>query len=298
MIPPPYLRAKDTVGIISTARKISEEEITEAIHLLNSWELSSKIGQTIGIESNQYAGTDKERIADLQAMLDDPKIKAIWCARGGYGTVRLIDHLDFSKFSKHPKWLIGFSDVTVLHSHLHQLGIQTVHGTMPISLEDNTPAAINTLKNCLFGKETVIATEAIESNRKGASEGSLVGGNLSILYSLLGSPSSIETKGKILFLEDLDEYLYHMDRMIMNLKRNGYLKELAGLIVGGFTKMHDNSVPFGKNATEIILDAVKEYDYPVCFDFPAGHISDNRAMIFGRNHRLQVTEKGVRLNQI
>ena len=293
---PNYLRAKDTVGIISTARKISMEEITEAVHLLNSWELKAKIGSTIGIEDHQYAGTDQQRIDDLQRMLDDPEVSAIWCARGGYGTVRIVDHLDFTKFLEHPKWIIGYSDVTVLHSQLHNLRVQTLHATMPINVDGNSKAALSTLKASLFGKSPSVATSPSKHNRTGSGSGPLVGGNLSILYSLLGSSSSIDTTGKILFIEDLDEYLYHTDRMVINLKRNGYFEGLAGLVVGGFTKMHDNTIPFGKNAQEIILDAVRPYDFPVCFNFPAGHIDDNRALLLGHEYVLNVSEEKVSLS--
>ncbi|MFD0862858.1 LD-carboxypeptidase [Sungkyunkwania multivorans] len=290
---PTYLRTKDTVGIISTARKISMEEITPAIHLLNSWELTYKIGQSIGVEDHQYAGSDKERAIDLQRMLDDPEVKAIWCARGGYGTVRILDLINFSKFLEQPKWIIGYSDITVLHSHLQNFGVETLHATMPINVGKNTKEAIQSLKKALFGREFKIEIPPSELNRPGTCEGVLVGGNLSILYSLLGSPSAIDTKGKILFIEDLDEYLYHTDRMMMNLKRNGYLDQLAGLVVGGFTDMKDNTIPFGKNAHQIILDAVKEFGYPVCFNFPAGHLDDNRALRFGKKYMLKVKENRV-----
>jgi len=289
MIQPNYLQKGDTVAIVSTARKISSDKIIPAIKLLENWGLSVVIGNTIGAEEHQFAASDEKRIEDFQQLLNNPNIKAIWCARGGYGTVRLIDKLDFSEFKKHPKWIIGYSDITVLHNHIHNLGIETLHATMPINIENNSKQSIETLKKSLFGKNLFYEIPADEKNKLGNATGELVGGNLSVLYSLLGSKSSIKTKGKILFIEDLDEYLYHIDRMMINLKRNGYFSNLKGLIVGGMTNMHDNEIPFGKTAEEIILDIVSEYNFPVIFDFPAGHFDDNRALILGRKIELNVT---------
>jgi len=291
MIQPPYLQKNDTVAIVSTARKISFEEIKPAIKLLESWGLKVLIGDTIGLEENQFAGSDIRRTQDFQKMLDNPKIKAIWCARGGYGTVKIIDDLDFSKFNKHPKWIVGFSDITVLHSHIHNLGFETLHATMPLDVSKSTKESLISLKKSLFGEDLSYEIRSSEENKIGVASGRLIGGNLSILYSLLGSKSTINTDGKILFIEDLDEYLYHLDRMLMNLKRNGYFTNLKGLIVGGMTQMHDNAIPFGKNAKEIILESVSEYNFPVVFDFPAGHLDDNKALILGRNVKLEVTKK-------
>lgn len=290
MITPPYLRHGDKVGLVATARKISIQEIETGAALLKSWGLIPVIGKTIGLEHNQYAGTDYERAQDLQQLLDDPEIKAIWCARGGYGTVRIIDQLDFYKFVKYPKWIVGYSDVTVIHSHLNKIGFKTIHGTMPVSLEDNTAFAKASLKKSLFGEKLDFSYQATNKlNRLGTARGELVGGNLSILYSLCGSSSSLDTTDKILFIEDLDEYLYHIDRMIINLKRNRMLDHCAGLVVGGMTKMHDNRIPFGKTAQEIVLDAVKECNFPVAFGFPAGHVDDNRALLLGSTIELTVT---------
>jgi muramoyltetrapeptide carboxypeptidase len=297
MVTPPALLYGDKVGLVATARKISLEELQEGIDLLKSWGLVPVIGKTIGLEDNQYAGTDFQRTGDFQDMLDNPEIKAIWCARGGYGTVRIIDQLDFYKFVKYPKWVVGYSDVTVLHSHLHKIGFQTIHGTMPVSVEDNTAFAKASLKQSLFGKKPIIEYSTTNLlNRTGKATGILIGGNLSMLYSMCGSNSSLDTEGKILFIEDLDEYLYHVDRMIMNLKRNGMLDHCAGLLVGGMTKMHDNRIPFGKTAQEIVLDAVKECDFPVAFDFPAGHVDDNRAMIMGAEVEIEVGNSKAVLN--
>ncbi|NEW79515.1 MAG: LD-carboxypeptidase [Gelidibacter sp.] len=295
MIQPNYLQKGDTVSIVSTARKITSANIIAAIKLLEKWGLNVVIGNTIGLEDHQFAGNDEARIIDFQQMLDNPKVKAIWCARGGYGTVRLIDQLDFTEFKNHPKWIIGYSDITVLHNHIHHLGIETLHATMPINIENNSKEALETLKNSLFGKNLSYEIPSSENNKLGNSTGDIVGGNLSVLYSLLGSKSSIKTDGKILFIEDLDEYLYHIDRMLMNLKRNGYFSNLKGLIVGGMTEMHDNEISFGKTAEEIILDCVSEYDFPVVFNFPAGHFDDNRALILGRTVELNVTQEKAKL---
>ncbi|MEQ3657102.1 MAG: LD-carboxypeptidase [Dokdonia sp.] len=299
MVTPPFLKRGDKVALVATARKISRKELAEGLDLLQQWGYIPVIGQTIDAEDDQYAGSDSLRAQDMQRMLDDPEIKAIWCARGGYGTVRIIDSLDFYKFVKYPKWIVGYSDVTVLHSHLHKIGFQTLHATMPVSVEENSAFAKASLAKALEGKkpDIVLKTPASE-NRSGIAEGLLVGGNLSILYSLCGSSSNLDTEGKILFIEDLDEYLYHIDRMIVNLKRNGMLDHLAGLIVGGMTKMHDNRIPFGKTAKEIIMDAVGECSYPVVFDFPAGHLDDNRALVLGAQARLEVSDKKVALRYL
>jgi muramoyltetrapeptide carboxypeptidase len=224
-------------------------------------------------------------------MLDDDSIRAVICARGGYGTVRIIDQIDFTAFRKNPKWIVGYSDVTVLHSHIHRhLGIETIHAIMPINItSDEAPNDTQeTLKNALFGKIRSYSYPATPLARNGEAEGLLTGGNLSVLYSLMGSVSEIDTTDKILFLEDVDEYLYHIDRMLMNLKRAGKLSKLKGLIIGGMDRMNDNIIPYGKTANEIITDAVAEFDYPVCCDFPSGHGEINLALIFGRRVKMKV----------
>ena len=295
MITPSYLKQGNKVGIVATARKISLEEIKPALTILGSWGLQPVIGKTIGLADNQYAGTDDERAKDLQNMLDDESIKAIFCARGGYGTVRIIDELNFDIFQKHPKWICGYSDVTVFHSHINQnLNIETIHSTMLFNFPKvGSNKAMVTLCEILFGEELIYSIPTQSLNKKGIANGQLMGGSLSLLYSLSSTLSDIDTKGKILFLEDLDEYLYHIDRMMMNLKRSGKLEHLKGLIVGGMTDMKDNTIPFGKTAEEIIFDAVKDYDYPVCFGFPAGHIEDNCALIMGREVEMEVGERVV-----
>ena len=296
MIRPNYLKEGATVAIVSTARRISKKELIPAITILKKRGLKVVLGTSIGAEDHQFAGNDELRTSDFQTMLDHPEIDAIWCARGGYGTVRIIDQLDFSNFKNYPKWIIGYSDITVLHAHLHQLGIETLHAQMPLFIETKSDATINSINETLFGEKYEIIIPSEKNNINGIASGQLIGGNLSILYSLCGSPSALNTKGKILFIEDLDEYLYHIDRMLQNLKRNGMFDQLEGLIVGGMTQMHDNDIPFGKNAAEMILDICSEYDFPITFNFPAGHLEDNRALILGRKADLMVNKKGVTLS--
>lgn len=291
MITPPRLQKGDTVAILATARKNIDDNLKPAIDLLKSWGLNVVIGSTIGLDNNQLAGTDEQRAADFQQQMDNPNIKMIWCVKGGYGTVRIIDLLDFSKFKKNPKWLVGFSDVTALHNHLNTMGFKSIHGIMPVTVARATPQAIETMRIALFGGKLKYEIEPFAMNRLGRASGELVGGNLSILYSLFGSPSSIDCSDKILFIEDLDEYLYHIDRMMMNLKRNGCLESIKGIVVGSMTKMKDNDIPWGKNAIEIIDDVTKKYNIPVLYNFPAGHIQDNRALILGNKVRIDVNEK-------
>ena len=294
MIQPPYLQPGDRVAIVAPARKIAPTEIAAAISLLRSWQLEVVLPDHLYDIDNQFAGDDATRARTLQQQLDDPSIHAIFCARGGYGTVRIIDRLDFSRFCQHPKWIVGYSDITVLHSHIHRhLGIETLHAIMPINIPtdalQNPYPATDTLHHALFGKELSYSFPLHPLNRAGNAQGQLIGGNLSILYSLCGSSSDIDTDGKILFIEDLDEYLYHIDRMMTNLKRCGHLAHLAGLVVGQMSDMHDNTIPFGLTAEQIIRHAVEEYPYPVCFNFPAGHNgTDNRALILGNPATLTI----------
>jgi len=297
MIIPKKLEAGDKIGVISTARKITIEELSPAIKTLESWGLKVVFGINLFQEEDQFSGTVEQRTADLQGMIDDNSIKAILCARGGYGTVQIIDSIDFTNLKINSKWIVGYSDVTVLHSHLNNLGIASLHATMPINFKSNTKESLSSLKNSLFGNLNSIECKAHLLNKFGKIEGDIVGGNLSILYSLLGSDSDIDTAGKILFIEDLDEYLYHIDRMMMNLKRNGMLGKLKGLIVGGMSDMNDNSIPFGKTAEQIILEYTKNYDFPICFGFPAGHLSDNRCVRLGINAVLEISKNGVSLSQ-
>ena len=295
---PELLKAGDRVAIVATARKISSAELQPAIRLLESWGLEVMLPKNIYAESNQFAGSDAERASDLQWALDREDVKAVFCARGGYGTVRIVDMVDYKHLAEKPKWIVGYSDVTVLHSHLHTLvGMPTLHATMPLNIPtdavDKAYPSTESLKRALFEGEVCYNTKKHKLNREGEADGLVVGGNLSILYSLCGSTSDIETEGKILFIEDLDEYLYHIDRMMQNLKRTGKLQSLKGLVVGGMTDMHDNSIPFGKNAEEIVMEAVAEYNYPVCFNAPFGHIgTENKALILGERLHMKSQTNG------
>lgn len=311
MLTPPHLRPGDTIAIVPTARAINVEELRDGIALAESWGLRVKLGAGIGRKHFQQAGTAEERAADLQAALDDPTVRAIWCARGGYGTVHLLDHLDLSVLRQDPKWIVGFSDITVLHNALHNLGIASLHAQMPFNIGAKTEATRETLRAALFGEMYGVASgewrvtgpdglplatrhSLLATPRVGQCEGVLVGGNLSLLYALRGTPYDIDPHEKILFIEDLDELLYHMDRMVQNLRLAGWFKELAGLIVGGMNDMRDKNPddPFGKSAEQIIADALGNTCYPVCYGFPAGHIDDNRALVLGRPTRLEVNDAG------
>ena len=296
------LRPGDTIAIVPTARAIMRDELTEGIELAKSWGLHVKLGSCIGKKHFQQAGTARQRAADLRAALEDPKVKAVWCARGGYGTVHLLDHLEPEIFRSNPKWVVGFSDVTVLHNTLHGLGLPSLHAQMPFNIGSKSDDARESLRCALFGEQLGISMSHPAANaslaRQGEGEGVLVGGNLSLLYALRGTPFDIDPAGKILFLEDLDELLYHVDRMLMNLKLSGWFNNLAGLIVGGMTDMRDKDPkdPYGRTAEQIVADAVGDAPYPVCYGFPAGHIADNRALVMGQMAKLSVTATGATLS--
>lgn len=302
---PIYLKPNDKVAIVSTARKVNLDEIQFSINLLKSWGLEVIVGQSISKHFYQYAGTDLDRLTDFQNMLDNPEIKAIFCARGGYGTVRIIDDIDFTKFMHSPKWIIGYSDVSILHAHINTyLHVQTMHASMPINFETNDKQSLDSLKNALFGKPIHYIEASNKHNIFGNVSGEIVGGNLSILYSILGTKSGFNADNKILFIEDIDEMLYHLDRMMLALKRANKLNKLKALIVGGMTEMRDNTTafgfktdnPFGKTAQEIILEHTAEYGYPICFDFPSGHMTKNLVIIFGQNMQLQIDAQNVTLS--
>ena len=290
MITPPHLNKDDKVAIVAPAGKTDKTVIDFAKKKLESWGLNVVLGEHLFNQHFQYAGTDEERLSDFQKALDDESVKAILCARGGYGLIRIVDQLDFTKFQVNPKWIIGFSDITILHSFIHtNFEIETLHGPMTSGLNEVDSA--ETLRKGLFGEVLNYELETHPLSKHGNTNGTLTGGNLAILCSLLGSDSDIDTKGKILFIEDVGEYLYRIDRMMWTLKRSRKLDQIAGLIVGDFNEMKDNDEPFGKSAYEIIAKAVKEYDYPVCFGFPAGHQKDNKSLILGRRVNLSIGDK-------
>ena len=304
---PPYLKSGDTIGVTSPAGYITQEQIQPSVSQMQSWGFTVKVGNTIGKRDFTYGGTDEERLADFQQMLDDPTIKAIMCARGGYGFVRIIDKLDFSLFKRKPKWIIGFSDITVLHCHLAKnYGIASIHSKMCNSFPDDwskaEPIQIETIlsiKDALIGEQMGYTAPININNKQGKVDGILVGGNLSIIETLAGSDSDLDTKDKILFIEDTGEYLYSIDRMLWNLKRSGKLKNLKGLIIGGFkVKPDDVGEEFGKTIYDIVLEKVKEYHYPVAFDFPVGHQRNNFALKCGLNHTFIVNEAGSTLRSI
>lgn len=273
------LQQRDTIRIISTARKISPTEVLPAILKLQEWGYRVETGQHLFKEYNQFAGTDEQRAEDLQNTINDENVNAILCARGGYGTVRIIDKIDFSPLLKQHKPIIGFSDVTVLLAHLSQLNIPSVHATMPILFEqEGNHEALASLKNIFSGTPNEYSIKTHPFNSLGKTKAPIVGGNLSIINNLIGTTSGLDTKGKILFLEDLDEYEYHIDRMMVHLDRAGLLKDLAGLIIGHMSGMHDNTISFGSTAYETIKRITDKYNYPICFDFPVGHEADNRAI--------------------
>jgi muramoyltetrapeptide carboxypeptidase len=294
MIRPPDLITGNKVGIVAPARKVSREEMAPAIDILRQWGYVVVEGDHLYGDFYQFSGTDHERTADFQAMLDDDSIRAIFCARGGYGSVKIIDKLDFSVFAQNPKWIVGYSDITVFHSHINRhFGIQTLHGPMPVNFppDRKMKVSLQSLKEILDGGYPAYHFTSHPFNRNGTASGMLCGGNLSMIYSLTGTESDIDTRGKILFIEDLDEYLYHIDRMMQNLKRSGKLESLAGLVVGGMNEMNDNTIPFGKTAYEIIAEAIADYHYPVIFDFKSGHISENLGLIIGGHAEMEVGDQ-------
>ncbi len=298
MICPPYLKKGDKVAITCPAKKLPHG-IDDAVGLLESWGLEVILGDTVTAAHHQFAGTDELRAKDLQRFLDDQNIKAIFAARGGYGTVRIIDRLDFSSLKQSPKWIVGFSDITVLHAHLQAtLNLCSIHGQMPLTIPDGSKPSLETLRMALFGEAISYQFNSAEMGKDGEATGELIGGNLSLMVNLNGSVSDPDYRDKILFLEDVGEHLYAIDRLFWNLKRSGKLAQIKGLIIGGFTELKDFDPPFGQGVREIVLEMVKEYDYPICFDFPAGHVSDNRALILGKTVNLKVKQTEVNLHYI
>lgn len=298
VIAPPFLQPGQRVAIVATARKVSPAEVEPARQLLTAWGLDVVLGESIGAAQHQFAGSDELRRRDLQHQLDDPAIRAVFCARGGYGTARLVDELDFRRFAEAPKWVAGFSDITVLNSHLLRLGYQSIHGVMPFAFQQpGGELALSSLRSLLFGESVSYEAPAHPLNRPGTATGELVGGNLSLLHTITGTSSQASFTGRILFLEDLDEYLYHIDRMLLHLHRSGQLAELAGLVVGHFSQMRDNAIPFGQEAYEIIDHYAQRHGFPVGYGFPVGHEADNRALVVGRKATLAVEPAGSTLSQ-
>lgn len=289
----PFLHQGSKIGIVAPARKVTPEEMQYAIDWLEEQGFEPVYDDRLFAEHHIFAGDDDFRAAVFQEYLDNEEIEAIWLARGGYGSIRIIDKLNFTRFLQHPKWVIGFSDTTVIHGKLNRLGVPSLHASMPFFFANKTPEAKQSLLDALLGTPLHYVFPAHKMNRIGQMEGEIVGGNLSVLYGMIGSDTFPELEGKILFIEEVDEYIYHIDRMMHALKRAGKLARLKGLIVGGLTQIHDNSHPFGMTAEEVIAEAVTEYDYPVCFGFPAGHFDDNRAVFFGLESRLLVTDERV-----
>ncbi|NNC49576.1 MAG: LD-carboxypeptidase [Flaviramulus sp.] len=293
---PSYLKAGDTVAIVapSGVLKNRTKEVEQAKSLLKNWGLNPVVGKHVFSKANHFAGTDNDRCEDFQNALDDPSIRAIWCARGGYGTVRILDKLDYSKFNKNPKWVIGYSDITALHNQIHNNGVESIHAMMCTSLQDDLSTieeTISSLKNAVFGNPLSYTLTGSKYNKTGDASGQLVGGNLTMLHTMLGSKTSINTSGKILFIEEIGEYKYHIDRMLQSLKRAGYFENCKGLIVGDMSKLRKNTTLWGTSIEQLILDAFSDYNFPIAFNMPAGHEKDNRALIMGRTIQLEVNSE-------
>lgn len=304
---PPYLKKGDLIGICCASGFISIEDCEPAVNKMIEWGFNVRLGDTVGAKDFTYGGTDEERLRDFQKMIDDPLVKAVMLGRGGYGAVRIIDKIDFSRFIQRPKWIIGFSDVTVFHLHLNRkLSIASIHSKMCNSFptdfskaDDIQIKTIESIKNALVGERMNYNAPFNSSNRLGMATGTLIGGNLSLIYNLCGSQSDVETDGKILFIEDVGEYLYKLDGMLWNLKRSGKLSKLAGLVVGGFRiKADDAGDAFGSTLEQMVLEKVKDYKYPVCFDFPVGHIKENYALKCGVKHVFKVESSGTNLSEV
>lgn len=297
MIQPPFLQKEDTVAIVAPARWIDQNNYPTIISIIESYGLNVVRGNSTFLTHGPFAGTDQERMEDLQEMIDNPEVKAIFCLRGGYGTIRIIDGLNLGGLITNPKWIIGFSDITILHSALHHLKVMTIHGQMPLNFTGRTEnKGLDTLMSTLLGESLSYSLESHELNRTGEAKGKLVGGNVAIFSSLIGTKYDIDTTGKILFIEEVGEYLYRFDRLMYHLKMSGKLNGLAGLIVGGLSDMKDNDPTFGQTVEQIINDVLPDEAYPVCYGFPAGHIKENYPLIFGKEISLSVAADGVRID--
>lgn len=290
---PNYLKPGDKIAIVCTARFVDKPDIDFAIDLLKKWQLQPVLGSSISLKHHQFGGTDDERITDLQNQINNTDIKAIWCAKGGYGTARILDKIDFSPLLDQPKWVIGYSDVTALHLQLQHLRYCSLHAQMPVDIQNKSSKTIESIKQSLFEKSYEISYASKFPSQSGLAKGQLIGGNLSVLYSVLGSKAIPDFKDKILFIEDLDEYLYHIDRMMLNLYRSGILNQLKGLIIGSLSDMNDNSTPFGQTAEEIIAHYTNKFDMPVAYNCPVGHGFENLALTLGANIELSVNNNDV-----
>lgn len=295
---PPYLKKGDKIAIVCPGKQLIKN-IDKAIELLQKWGLEVVIGESVTASFHQFAGNDALRTKDLQQYLDDPSIKAIIAGRGGYGTIRIIDELDFVQFNKQPKWLVGFSDITVLLSHIMaKYNIQSIHAQMPYTFEESTPEALESLRRALFGEQNIYQCKSTVGNQAGEVSGLLIGGNLTLLLALEGSPSEMDFSDQILFIEDVGEHEYAIDRMLRTLKRKGKLAKLRALIVGAFNDVDKEKIYFGQTPEEVIHEVVEEYGYPVCFNFPCGHIADNKAMVLGKTVSLKIEKHSVELKQL
>lgn len=294
MVQPDFLKSGDKIGIVAPARFIDQDKYANIIRIIESNGFEVVRGKTTYLEHGPFAGNDSERLADLQNVLDNTEIKAVFCLRGGYGTIRLIKDIDFTKFKQNPKWLIGFSDITILHNAIHNIDIQSIHGQMPLNFtEKSENKGLDQLFETLTGQKLNYKLPYNNLNKLGKTEGQIVGGNIAILCSLIGTPFDINTDGKLLFIEEVGEYLYRFDRLMHHLKMSGKLSKLKGLIIGGLSDMQDNEPAFGQSAEEIVADVVKDYNYPLCFGFPAGHIKENYPIILGQKIQLNVSTMGV-----
>lgn len=298
---PPYLKKGDTIGLVCPAGAMPEGKADTCINILQEWGYKVQVGQTVRSQHHYFSGTDEERLVDMQQMLDDNNVHAVLCARGGYGTGRIVEQLDYRKFRRKPKWVIGFSDITVFHSHvLRRFDIASLHAPMAAAFNDGEyqNEFVESLRKALAGKKASYTCDVHSFNNTGTATGQLVGGNLSLLAHLVGTPSDVKTKGRILFLEDIGEYVYNVDRMLCQLKRSGKLENLDGLIIGGFTDMKDTTIPFGKDVYDVIHDLVKDYSFPIAFNFPVSHERENYSLKVGVDYKLTVTNKKVRLQEL
>ena len=301
MIIPPYLKKGDRIGIVCPAGFMEKTKVEVCIETLTKWGFKVVVGKTVGNQFNYFSGTDAERLSDLQTMLDDDSIKAILCGRGGYGISRIIDSIDFKKLKQHPKWIIGYSDVTLLHSHINkQLKVATIHSPMAAAFNDEgyKNNYVTSLQKAIKGSKARYSCNTNPFNKIGVASGELIGGNLAMIAHTLGTKSVYNTKDKILFIEDIGEYIYNIDRMFIQLKRSGLFKNLAALIIGGFTDLKDTTIPFGKSVYDIIHEHIAEYNFPICFNFPVGHQTENYALKIGIHYTLEVATKKVSLIEL